>query len=252
MDAEALLAHLRAVARAYPEAYEEAPWGDLAAKVRRKVFAFYGVRDGRVGLTVKLPLSREEALERPDTTPTGYGLGRSGWVSARFETPEDADLALLHAWLEESYRAVAPKTLSKRVPDGGPEPVPPPPVPELPADAPLAIVVSDDPLRLQRSVLGLARKGFRAETGDTSALERLVDVPARLLVIDLGRQQALATEVAEAFSITHFDGVLVLSGIRDAKAEARTRDVLPSAAHYSRLPPGDPGLLDTAIALLSC
>ena len=49
----------------------------------------------------------------PFTKPTAYGLGRSGWVSASFAAGEAPPLDLLKAWLEESYRAQAPKKLSK-------------------------------------------------------------------------------------------------------------------------------------------
>ena len=43
--------------------------------------------------------------------PTGYGLGRSGWVTARFGPGDDVPLDLIRRWLVESYRAVAPKKL---------------------------------------------------------------------------------------------------------------------------------------------
>ncbi len=65
-------------------------------------------------MSVKLPHSALEALEEPFTSPTGYGLGKSGWVSAGF-SPSDPppDPQRLRACVEESYRAVAPKTLSR-------------------------------------------------------------------------------------------------------------------------------------------
>ncbi len=49
--------------------------------------------------------------------PTGYGLGRSGWISARFWVKDEPDLDLLKRWIVESYRAVAPKKLSKELPE---------------------------------------------------------------------------------------------------------------------------------------
>ena len=33
-------------ALAFPEAWEDHPWGENVAKVRKKVFAFFGVPDG--------------------------------------------------------------------------------------------------------------------------------------------------------------------------------------------------------------
>jgi len=82
-------------------------------KVRGKTFLF--TRNDATGLhlSVKLPLSREFALEYPFTQPTGYGLGRSGWVSASFAPGEMPPIDVLEAWIGESYRAVAPKKLLK-------------------------------------------------------------------------------------------------------------------------------------------
>jgi catechol 2,3-dioxygenase-like lactoylglutathione lyase family enzyme len=104
-----LLAH----ALAYPGAYEDHPWGETVAKVKKKVFAFFGVpgAPGSWGVSVKLPRSGGAALERPFARPTGYGLGKSGWVSARFEAGDEAPLDVLRSWIDESYRAVAPKAL---------------------------------------------------------------------------------------------------------------------------------------------
>lgn len=64
-----------------------------------------------MGLSVKLPESLEEALDLPFTKPTGYGLGKAGWVTARFEPHDERPLAILKSWIAESYRAVAPKKL---------------------------------------------------------------------------------------------------------------------------------------------
>jgi hypothetical protein len=86
-------------------------------KVGKKVFVFMGMPDGGgLGLSVKLPHSGTMALMFPFATPTGYGLGKSGWVSARFEPGEAPPLQLLRAWIDESYRAVAPKTMVARLP----------------------------------------------------------------------------------------------------------------------------------------
>ena len=60
---------------------------------------------------MKLPLSRSIALQLPDSQPTPYGLGKSGWVSLSFETHAPPPLAQLEEWLDESYCAQAPKKL---------------------------------------------------------------------------------------------------------------------------------------------
>jgi hypothetical protein len=51
----------------------------------------------------------------PFTEPTAYGLGKSGWVSATFEDSDTPPVELLKLWIEESYRAQAPKKLVKQL-----------------------------------------------------------------------------------------------------------------------------------------
>ncbi len=102
---------LRQLAMAYPEATEDHPWGECAFKVRKKVFLFASLSDNGLGVSVKLPHGAEEALLLPFTEATGYGLGKHGWVSARFALGKRPPLSILAGWIEESYRAVAPKKL---------------------------------------------------------------------------------------------------------------------------------------------
>src|SRR4029078_6279774 len=54
-----------------------------------------------------------EARASPCTQRTGYGRGRAGWVSATFARGDKPPVDLLEEWIEESYRAVAPKKLVK-------------------------------------------------------------------------------------------------------------------------------------------
>src|SRR5262249_45789303 len=100
---------LRKLALSYPESREEFPWGHSAFKVKGKVFLFMNLENGVLSLSVKLPVSGQYALTLPFASPTGYGLGKSGWVSARFEKKETVPLEMLSEWVEESFRAVAPK-----------------------------------------------------------------------------------------------------------------------------------------------
>jgi predicted DNA-binding protein (MmcQ/YjbR family) len=110
----AIESKLREFALTFPEAYEEFPWGHPAIKVKKKVFLFMSTdENGRVSIAVKLPQSRDMAVDLPFTEPTGYGLGRSGWVTA-YLTDEKA-LDLIKAWIGESYRAIAPKKLVKQL-----------------------------------------------------------------------------------------------------------------------------------------
>ena len=101
-----------------PGAHEEYPWGERVVKAGKKVFAFLGaafVETDHFSMSVKLPQSGDVALERKGASPTGYGLGKSGWVSIRIERGEAFDADELRGWVLESYRAVAPKTLLKKL-----------------------------------------------------------------------------------------------------------------------------------------
>ena len=113
-DPEAVL---RAVALGYPEAVEEHPWGESAFKVRKKVFVFMGEPEqGGLSLSLKLPESGPMALLEPFASPTGYGLGRSGWVSVTFGPDDEVPVELIEDWIDESYRTVAPKRLVATLP----------------------------------------------------------------------------------------------------------------------------------------
>ena len=102
---------LRDVALALPEATEAFPWGHRAIKVKGKAFLFMSLDDGALSLSVKLPQSRKSALALPFVAPTGYGLGKAGWVTATFQRAADVKVDALADWIEESYRAIAPKKL---------------------------------------------------------------------------------------------------------------------------------------------
>lgn len=110
---EKLEGRLRDRAMQYPEATEDHPWGHIAVKVRGKAFLFLGgeQEESELSLTVKLPQSRDLAADLPFAGPSGYGLGRSGWITARFSDLKSVPVPLLESWIDESYRAIAPKKL---------------------------------------------------------------------------------------------------------------------------------------------
>ncbi len=112
----ALLRH----ALSYPGAWEDHPWGETVVKVKTKIFLFLGKPDDGLGLSVKLPESGSFALGLDWTEPTGYGLGKAGWVSARFEAKAKPPVDVLCKWIDESYRAVAPVTLLKQLDGAAP------------------------------------------------------------------------------------------------------------------------------------
>jgi predicted DNA-binding protein (MmcQ/YjbR family) len=114
--AELLRAQVIDHALELPEAWEDHPWDERVVKVGKKVFLFGGADDWHEGpmLTLKLPSSQPIALSQPGVVPAGYGLGRAGWVTvalAKSRLPFEA----LREWVDESYRAVAPKKVSARI-----------------------------------------------------------------------------------------------------------------------------------------
>lgn len=111
-----VISTLRKAALAYPETHEDHPWGETAFKVKGKVFCFLGEEAGETRITFKLPQGRHFALLLPFAKPTAYGLGKSGWITCSFKDKEPVPLAMLLDWLDESFRAVAPKKLSTTVP----------------------------------------------------------------------------------------------------------------------------------------
>ena len=106
---------LKKHASAKEGAWEDHPWGETVYKVGKKVFVFLGSAEYGYGVSCKLPDSHEAAITMFSfAEPTGYGLGKSGWVSARFEKKQDVPLDLLKQWIDESYAAVAPKRAAKQ------------------------------------------------------------------------------------------------------------------------------------------
>jgi hypothetical protein len=78
MSRNPVYAAVREFALEYPGAHEDFPWGERVIKVKGKVFVFMGKPDGELSLSVKLPTSG--------------------------------------TWIDESYRAVAPKKLLAELP----------------------------------------------------------------------------------------------------------------------------------------
>lgn len=114
----ATLKTLRAHALRYPETREDFPWEeDRVIKVRNKIFVFFGSGRG-FSMGVKLTHSNQAALGLPFCKPMAYGLGRSGWVTVD-GAGRKLSVDLLKVWIDESYRAVAPRTLVKSLPERG-------------------------------------------------------------------------------------------------------------------------------------
>ena len=98
-----------------PSAVEDFPWGVPVVKVATgskwpPVFLWLGKRDAaEPAVYVKLTGSYEQAVALAGAIPTTMsGVGRWGRLTIPLPAP---DLGLLLDWVEESYRAVAPKRL---------------------------------------------------------------------------------------------------------------------------------------------
>jgi predicted DNA-binding protein (MmcQ/YjbR family) len=116
-------AALREFALSLPGAWEDFPWEERTAKVGKKVFVFLGMDPtpaGEYRFSVKLPESAEQALALACCEATGYGLGRAGWVTVRADAADCPPVEVLLDWVEESYRAIAPKTLVRELDARGP------------------------------------------------------------------------------------------------------------------------------------
>lgn len=84
-----LAAELRAFGLTYPGAHLKSPSPDhLDLAVNDKTFAYLSLDGEPFSISCKLPHSNEMARMLPFVQPAGYGLGRSGWVTA---TPPDGE-----------------------------------------------------------------------------------------------------------------------------------------------------------------
>ncbi|MBL8750297.1 MAG: MmcQ/YjbR family DNA-binding protein [Planctomycetes bacterium] len=125
--AAAAIVHLRELGlRRYPGAHLKSPWpGHMDLAVNDKTFAYLSAPGDPPGLSLKLPESHPLALSLPGAQPTPYGLGKSGWVSMSFDSAPLPPIAQLEVWLDESYRAQAPKKLLAQFDGEGPAPAAP-------------------------------------------------------------------------------------------------------------------------------
>jgi predicted DNA-binding protein (MmcQ/YjbR family) len=87
--------------------------GEPTFRVRGKNFVF--TNQEASGLSVKLPKEEAAAVVAtdPGVEPTGYGLGRHGWISVTIG--DEPDWGQLEEWVRTSYTLVAPKKLARIV-----------------------------------------------------------------------------------------------------------------------------------------
>jgi predicted DNA-binding protein (MmcQ/YjbR family) len=93
----------------------EAWGGEPTFRVRNKNFIFTDHPVSR--MSVKLPIEDAEAVvpTDPGAQPTGYGMGRHGWVSVVVGRANAQRWKIVEEWVRTSYTLVAPKSLAKIV-----------------------------------------------------------------------------------------------------------------------------------------
>jgi predicted DNA-binding protein (MmcQ/YjbR family) len=122
---KAAKAQLLKYALAKDDATLEHPWGENVAKVKGKVFVFFGLEEPDAQyadhvMGVKLTTALLYAKSLPFVEPMGYGLGKSGWVSVK--KPKGAlPTAMFEEWIDESYANVAPKRKSTAASSAAPK-----------------------------------------------------------------------------------------------------------------------------------
>ena len=110
---------LEAIVARLPDAQRvdiEAWGGEPTFRVNGKNFVF--ASPDASGISVKLSKEEAEAVcaTDPAASPTGYGLGRHGWVSIDLAPPvSEARWREVEEWVRTSYVLVAPKRLAKLV-----------------------------------------------------------------------------------------------------------------------------------------
>lgn len=113
------LERIESLAMALPEAERvdiEAWEGEPTFRVRGKNFVFAS-KDSS-GFSLKVDKDEAEAViaSDPDVDPTGYGLGRHGWISVTLPDRVGEDRwDVVREWIRTSYTLVAPKKLARIV-----------------------------------------------------------------------------------------------------------------------------------------
>ena len=108
---EEIVARLPEAVRVDIEAWD----GEPTFRVSGKNFVF--TNTDAAGISVKLPKEEAAAVVAtdPGPSPTGYGLGRHGWVSITSGAAPSERWREVEEWVRTSYTIVAPKRLAREV-----------------------------------------------------------------------------------------------------------------------------------------
>jgi predicted DNA-binding protein (MmcQ/YjbR family) len=170
--AGAAVEQLRAFGLRYPGAHTKSPWpGHLDLAVNDKTFAYLSLAGEPLTISCKLPRSADSALSLPFTTPTAYGLGKSGWVTATFPDDAPVPVELLQEWIDESYRAQAPKRLSAGLPARGSD-MAVEAAPEAVGRAPRRVERSAAAPRVERSATAPRRSTVKQKASPSASASR--------------------------------------------------------------------------------
>ena len=106
---------IKDAALAFPEAYEDRPWGDFPVfKVgQNKVFGWAVTREDSVDVTMKLTAEERDIAHLLPYVRTASHVGRYGWITAAVTDEESLEAAL--EWLRESYWLKCPAELKAAV-----------------------------------------------------------------------------------------------------------------------------------------
>ena len=109
--AKRLQDELEGFALSLPEAWFDTPWDESrVTKVRKQIFAFYGDQDAP-SIGVRLVESLDVAMVLPGASAMSYGMGDDGWTNVPILGLDDGATDMLHRFIEESFRSIAPRTL---------------------------------------------------------------------------------------------------------------------------------------------
>lgn len=109
---DTLLARLREICLAFPEATEDGGVGAPSFKVRGRIFAMQHRMTGRPSLWTRAQPGTQEVLVGgdPDHFFRPPYVGQHGWLGAWIDR-EDVDWEHLAVLVDEAYRRTAPKKL---------------------------------------------------------------------------------------------------------------------------------------------
>lgn len=112
---------LTAFGQSLPEAVIGPGWTDTRAfYVRKKMFYIFGTTGepaDELTVIMKLPISAEMAQDLYFVREPKGWYKQHNWVIAHFGADDDIghEVATLKGWMVQSYCAIAPKTLAKKV-----------------------------------------------------------------------------------------------------------------------------------------